>query len=735
MYGLHIIGGDVTYKCLSLDTIRKEARWEITFTMYRDTKSGGADFDNPASFGIYRGLGNNWQFVRTITNIPVRNRKVIPINNENPCILIPLNVGVESGTYVFQITLPIISESYFLSFQRCCRNNTILNIIDPGGTGAAFTTEITAEAQRMGNNSPTFEKLPPVVICVNRPINYDHSANDIDGDSLVYEFCAPLTAGGTEGTTGGNPFSCNGVTPDPRRCPPPYDEVTFRSPMFTFDKPMGGNPIVKIDPTTGLITGSPNILGQYVVGVCVKEYRNGQLISMLRRDFQFNVTTCEQAVHANISASVADSTNYTINSCGDNTIHFKNLSTDVKYIKNYYWEFDIHGKKETYNTRDVSITFPGLGQYTGKMILNKDIPFAEECSDTATITVNLYPSINADFGFEYDTCVVAPVMFTDKSVSGAGPVIKWNWDFGEGKSGAKNPFFEFEAPGLKTVRLIAEDVNECRDTSIQTFNYFPIPALLVVEPNTFTGCKPANIFFDNLSSPIDSTYQFEWDFGDGGTGNVLSPTHIYTESGVYDVSLKIISPLGCITEKKWSNLIKIVDSPVAGFTYTPEEPNLFDNVVQFTDQSSGGVAYQWTFDTLGISLLQNPTYTFRDTGRFIVEQVVLHRSGCTDTARTLIPILPFIKFQMPNAFTPNNDGLNDVFLPVGSFEGIAFYHFSIWNRWGDMLFETQDYREGWNGQRSNTGEYAPPGVYAYIVKYIDEKGQEQTARGHCTLIR
>lgn len=75
------------------------------------------------------------------------------------------------------------------------------------------------------------------------------------------------------------------------------------------------------------------------------------------------------------------------------------------------------------------------------------------------------------------------------------------------------------------------------------------------------------------------------------------------------------------------------------------------------------------------------------------------------------------------------------FLPVGSFEGIAFYHFSIWNRWGDMLFETQDYREGWNGQRSNTGEYAPPGVYAYIVKYIDEKGQEQTARGHCTLIR
>lgn len=187
-------------------------------------------------------------------------------------------------------------------------------------------------------------------------------------------------------------------------------------------------------------------------------------------------------------------------------------------------------------------------------------------------------------------------------------------------------------------------------------------------------------FFDNLSKPIDNTYKLEWDFGDGKTSTEFSPTHLFTDIGTYTIKLKVTSPIGCETFKTWPSLIRVVPSPVAGFTFSPEEPSLLNNKVDFMDKSTGGVAYLWKFDSLGTSLIRNPTFTFRDTGVFNVQQIVLHPSGCSDTATAVIPIYPIVKLFMPNAFTPNNDGLNDVFIPVGSFIGIRNYNFTIWNR-------------------------------------------------------
>lgn len=729
----HIIGGEVKYECVGSDTTRNTVTFLITFTMYRDSKSGGANFDNNATFGIYRGNNQFWNWVQTVVVPRPTSISEVPIDTSNPCILVPVNVGVEKGIYIFEVTLPISTQNYMISYQRCCRNSTILNLVNPGGTGAAFTTEIDPTAQRSCNTSPNFNNFPPVVICVNRDIDFDHSAIDINGDSLVYEFCPSLTAGGMDGVNGGSPIACTGVTPAPNNCPPPFDNVIFRAPGFTSSQPMGPN--ITIDSQTGLISGAPNILGQFIVGVCVKEYRDGIQIGTLRRDFQFNVTTCEIAVTADLRATSKTDTEFNVNSCGEFTINFQNLSTDTRFIQNYYWEFDINGTKDTFNTRNVTYTFPGLGSYSAIMILNKDLPGLAECSDTANITINLYPSIDADFSFAYDTCVAGPIAFTDLSVSGAGPVLEWNWQFGEGSSTTQNPSFEYEFPGEKQVRLIVEDINKCRDTSIQQINYFPVPAIIVIDPNTFIGCQPANITFTNLSKPIDENYLFNWDFGDGNTANELSPSNLFTEIGTYTVSLELTSPIGCKVSKVWNNLIKVVPSPTAGFSFSPEMPNITRNTVQFTDESKDAISYLWNFDSLGISLIANPSFTFRDTGTYQISQIVLHPSGCADTAYATISILPFINFFVPNAFTPNNDGLNDEFIPKGSFEGIRGYSFTVWNRWGEEVFGTEDYEVGWNGQRNNTGDVAPPGVFAFLIKYIDPLGKEQIVKGHCTLLR
>lgn len=733
---LHIIGGDVKYTCIDGSLEEGFRTYEITFTMYRDSRSGGADYDDPARFGIYRREGNRWIHMRTINQINVQNVVDIPVNDSNPCILVPVNVGVQRGEYVFRVSLDIIDGEYMIAYQRCCRNNTILNLVDPGGTGAAFTTTITAASLRNCSNSPVFTSFPPVVICVNRPINYDHSATDMDGDSLVYEFCSPVTAGGTDGaTTPGNAQSCTGVTPNPANCPPPFERVQFVEPRFTASQPMAGDPLVQIDPQTGLITGSPNIVGQFVVGVCVREYRAGELIGIHQRDFQFNVTTCETAVLADVEASLKTESEFIINSCGENTINFTNLSTELRYIRNYHWEFDINGVNEVFNTRNVTKTFPGIGQYDIVMILNKDLPSASECSDTAYITVNIFPDIEGDFTYSYDTCAAGPIAFLDRSVSGAGPIEEWDWNFVEGFSLEENPMFEFEFPGDKNIRLIVEDVNECKDTVFQTLPYYPIPALIVIEPTTFVGCQPATIYFDNLSTPIDDSYTFEWSFGDGGTSLDLDPTHTFEEVGLFNIVLNLTSPIGCETTKTWPSLIRIVSSPTAGFTYNPDEPDFSNNTVSFMDQSVGAIGFQWLFDTLGVSLIQNPTFTFRDTGVYNITQIVRHESGCADTATAVIPIRPVPTFFLPNAFTPNNDGLNDIFIPVGDFFGAAEYDFTIWNRWGERIFQTEDINEGWNGQRDNSGAHAPGGVYAYVIQYFDGFGIQQRLTGHCTLIR
>jgi hypothetical protein len=283
----HIIGGDVIYRCISMNEADKTTTFAVSFTMYRDVLGGGANYDLNAQFGVYRENPNtgNWVFVQSITSNPT-NIGNVALND--PCVSVPPNIRVERGSYHFNVTLPWDGNKYQIAYQRCCRNNSINNIVNPASTGAVFFVEIHPPAIRNCNNSPVFKKFPPVIICNNRTLHFDHGITDMEGDSVVYEFCTPLTSGGM--LPGDD---CNSIIPAPFKCLPPYPGVTF-IPPFSTQVPMGGNPVVNINPETGLITGTPNLTGQYVVGICIKEYRNGELLTVTRRDFQFNVLECKE---------------------------------------------------------------------------------------------------------------------------------------------------------------------------------------------------------------------------------------------------------------------------------------------------------------------------------------------------------------------------------------------------------------------------------------------------------
>jgi hypothetical protein len=343
-FSRHIVGGEIYYNCFGPGSVADSRNYQMTMKIYRDCASNGADFDNPARIGVYSYINGVYTFVRLLT---VNHGFVTRLEaGGNPCLILPPNVCVEETSYLINLNnLPIIQGSYIVSWQRCCRNNTITNIWAPNDTGATYTIEVTEEAQRTCNNGPKFNNFPPIGICVNDPLEFDHSASDTEGDQIVYEFCAPLRGGGPLGVD--NPTQqdlCDGITPDPRNCLPPYLDVLFKAPDYSSANPLGLVSPIFINPVTGLITGTPGLTGQFVVGICVKEYRAGILLSVLRRDFQFNVLNCSAAVTAAIkSDAVIGGEEFVINSCGNNTITFDNRSGIEEFIETYHWSFDING--------------------------------------------------------------------------------------------------------------------------------------------------------------------------------------------------------------------------------------------------------------------------------------------------------------------------------------------------------------------------------------------------------
>jgi len=735
-FGFHIIGGEVTYECLGYSSLDSTARnYSFEMRVYRDCAGPGAAFDSPAEFGVYSEINGVFRFIR-VFNTNLQMESVVPVPDD-PCLIIPENVCVEEGIYRFTLSnLPIIDGSYHIFWRRCCRNQTINNIVNPRNEGGTYTVEITAASQLVCNSSPRFKSFPPTVICIDQPLSFDHAASDKEGDQLVYEFCSPLQGGGPAGGSpnSGNESDCDGIKPDPQNCPPPFTPVQFIGPTYTAKNPLAGDPLVEIDANTGLITGTPRLLGQFVVGVCVKEYRNGELLSVIRRDFQFNVAVCEIAVFADIFADTSlGGQRYVINSCGENTITFLNNSELQANIQSYFWEFDLGSEIVTTTERDATITFPGVGNYTGTMIVNEGL----FCADTADISVNIYPAISSDFEFDYDTCFGNPVEFIDKSVTGSGQLVSWDWSFGlnGGISQIPNPNFLYPVPGNHSVTLRVEDINKCVAEETKIVPYFPVPLFLVVEPSTFVGCNPSTITFDNLSVPIDSTYDIVWDFGDGGQSFEISPVHVYENAGIYSVSLDVTSPIGCNVTADFDSWILVKNAPEAGFSYSPDRPTVFNPTVSFFDESVDGDAWQWTFGTDATSFIQNPTHTFQDSGLKFVQQVVFNDNGCTDTAVALIDIIPEVTYYLPNAFTPNNDSRNDLYMGAGILDGISDFQMMIWSRWGELVFETNDPYEGWNGKMKNTGQDMPLGVYVCKVSYKDPRGETVELNEFATLIR
>jgi gliding motility-associated-like protein len=205
--------------------------------------------------------------------------------------------------------------------------------------------------------------------------------------------------------------------------------------------------------------------------------------------------------------------------------------------------------------------------------------------------------------------------------------------------------------------------------------------------------------------------------------------------GIYDVKVRITSPIGCVIADTFPALIQTFLPPVADFSYTPEELDILAPLVTFTDKSVDAEKWYWKFDRFTYSNKQNPVFSFPDTGLMRVSLLITHPEGCQDSIVKYIDIKPVVTWFMPNAFTPNDDSTNDGFLGKGLTRGATNFKMTIWNRWGEQVFETNDPNEAWNGRDHQTGPMSPTGVYVYTVVFTGPRGEKFEYKGFSTLIR
>jgi len=258
---------------------------------------------------------------------------------------------------------------------------------------------------------------------------------------------------------------------------------------------------------------------------------------------------------------------------------------------------------------------------------------------------------------------------------------------------------------------------------------------LITAPSSFIGCVPATIQFDNLSDPINEEYTTNWTFGDGNSSTELSPAHLYEVEGTYTVTLEVISPIGCMNDRTFNGLIQVRPSPIADFECTPEEFNTIENQIFLSDRSTFAERLSWIIPGVGTSDELNPTFTFPDTGLYEINLVAIHASGCPDTMTKIIDVAPLNAIYFPNAFTPNNDGKNDDFKPVGLVEGFVDYELNVWNRWGELIFKTDNLFDGWDGTKNNQGTNSPEGTYIYTYNYLSGRGDQVEGQGKIILLR
>ncbi len=459
----HIAGGEMFYKYLGPGATANADKFEITLRLFRKCNATGTAAPMPSNviIGIFRNVnGGALVFSQTINRTSFTTLNKIDYS----CITNFTPVCYQIGYYTFEIELDRTPEGYIAAFQTCCRSQSIVNIQtfsipSLGGSfeGATYVCTIPGSnilPRPAFNSSPSFLIKDTALICSNKRFKLDFVAIDsVDNDSLSYEFCAAYERGDAESATN--------ITPST----PPYAPLQYISP-FSGTQPLGAS--VTINPRTGLISGIAPASGEYVVSVCVSEWRNGTKINTQRKDFTVSIQPCDFAgAELPLNSITCNGFNWT----------FENLNNSTA-ISSYFWDFGVLNiSSDTSSLVRPTYTYSDTGVYTIKLIVTSN----GVCTDTASTVLAVFPGFFA--GFVNDpACANQPMQFRDTTRTRYGIVNKWYWDFGvttlnSDTSIVQNPTYSYPAPGPFNVQFIVSNSKGCIDTVNKAITVLDKPPL------------------------------------------------------------------------------------------------------------------------------------------------------------------------------------------------------------------------------------------------------------------
>lgn len=423
------------------------------------------------------------------------------------------------------------------------------------------------------------------------------------------------------------------------------------------------------------------------------------------------------------------------------------FEADQKGLSEYAWTLSVNGTVVTGATGASDFLEYDFNRLTGGdqnvevTLTTRNLANCQSPVTTDNVTVPQLNDITASFTATPLVQSMPGRTVTLSNTSAPGP---WNyhWDFGDGTS-STNPLITqhvYPAEGTYTITLTVSN-DDCSMQQMQTITINPIPPVLDFTYDPDKGCAPLTVTFTNTSLYADpSTYY--WEFGENqGTSRAVNPTYTYHEPGTYSVTLTATNASGEEVTITKHAIIEVYDKPSAQFNLKPRTIYVPGGKLYTDNQSFGATSYLWDFGDGSTSDEYEPSHTYNEVneGSFDVKLIAYNDLGCSDTLKldAAVQVLKGGQLLIPNAFSPNlsgpgnEAGQNDMFMPL--MRGVTEYQLLVFNRWGELLFETKDPTQGWDGYYK--GKLCQQDVYVYKIQAKFADGETITRIGDINLLR
>lgn len=419
--------------------------------------------------------------------------------------------------------------------------------------------------------------------------------------------------------------------------------------------------------------------------------------------------------------------------CSPLTINFANLS---QHADSYEWDFG-DGFKDIDTNVTHTFTNSSVNDSTYTVRLISVSKFT--CSDTAYIKTLVHPTPDASFMAIPVTQTYPETTVTITNTTSQG---NWQylWDFGDSTtSSSKTPGTHQYSIWNKYLITLYVSSLYCSDTATQDIEILP-PIPIADFIGSAEGCKPLTVQFTNKSQYANT---YSWSFGDGGSSYQENPSYTYYNPGVYSVILKVIGD-GGKDDTVHVDSVTVHDLPSAYFVPNPDTVYIPNSPVLFYNLSNNADTYQWDFGDGESSVEMSPQHYYDSAAIYTITLIATNQFGCINSVTLEDAVTAMMRGRItpPNAFTPNPNGSNggvftiesldnDVFHPV--LEGVIEYHLSIFNRWGERIFESFDQNIGWDGYYHNVLCKQDIYIWRIEVSYINGEKAEET--GDVLLLR